>query len=511
MVNKVAINLFIFFASAYLLTASIVNICNTDAGQLRLEVVRSIVERFDVSVPEGTGIIGIDGREYSWVGIGSAIVAIPFYIIAKLSGSPPENAVSVINLLVGAATAVTVFLFSISLGYSKHSSVLVSNFYGLGTMAWPLAKQPFDHTVETFFVLNSAYFIHCYTGNRKIRYLILSSISLGFAFITRHTSLLSMPLLLVLITAPYLEKTDFKGTLKSFIREIVLFSIFFIPFVGLSFWYNYYRFGSAFETGYTLMATRLGLDFFTGTSLLTGLSGFILSPGKGLFYYSPIAILFFFSIRPFVRRHRAISTGFVVIIASYLLFMSKNIYWHGDWAWGPRYILVIMPFLIIPVAELVDSRTWQEKSFLKLLTYAIFAVSLTIQLIAISVDFQKYFINLKANEKVRFTVAHGKGVQPIVEPPAEFYFQWSRSPILAHYQFIYEMAGTANNDMHSEFKENVPIRGKIKEQINEHNVLDFWWMNAMYTGTPLYIILLELTFLGFIIVLSWFRILKMVE
>ncbi len=502
MINKVAINLFIFFASAYLLTASIYNLRNTDAGELRLEVASSIVERFDVSVPEGIGIIGTDGREYSWVGIGSAILAIPFYIIAKLAGFPPENAVSVINLLAGAATAVTVFLFSISLGYSKRSSVLVSIFYGLGTMAWPLAKQPFDNTIETFFVLNSAYFMHLYTGNRKIRCLILSSFSLGFAFITRHTSLLALPLL-VLIAAPYLKKKDFRGTLKSLIREISLFSIPFLPFVVLSLWYNFYRFGSIFETGYTLMATRLGLDFFTGTSLLTGLCGFIFSPGKGFFYYSPVAVLFFFSINLFTRKHRYVSFGFILVISLYLIFLSRNIYWHGDWAWGPRYVLVITPFLIIPIAGLLDSPLL-EKSFIRIAVFSIFAIGLFIQLAAVSVDFQKYFINLQLEEKIRFERVSGQGVQSIVEPPNETYFQWKRSPILNQIRFIYEMPYSMKNYMYSENQ-------SAFHTSMGYNVFDFWWLFALYMGAPIYIVMLQLTLLSFVIIISWVRISMMVN
>ena len=62
-----------------------------------------------------------------------------------------------------------------------------------------------------------------------------------------------------------------------------LFSIVFLPFVCLNLWYNYYRFGSVFETGYSLIAMKTGLDFFSGTPLLTGLSGLLISPGKGLF------------------------------------------------------------------------------------------------------------------------------------------------------------------------------------------------------------------------------------
>lgn len=471
----IAFNLFVFFTSVYLLTASGLNFHYTDASRLRIEVVRSIVERLDLSVTGNIGIIGDDGRECSWVGLGSALLAVPFYIAGKLTGAP-ENAVSVMNQLVGAATVVLVFFFSISLGYSRRVSLLVSIFYGLGTLAWPQAKHPFDHPVETFFVLLSVYFMYLYTVNKKkFSRLLFSAFSLGIAFITRPTSILVMPSLSILIIGYYLRVSGFKETTRLIARDAVLFSMAFIPFLGLSLWYNHYRFGSVFETGYSLMATRAGINFFTGTSLLTGVSGFLISPAKGFFYYSPVAILFFFSIRSFIKKHPGLGVSFIFIMLSYLLFLSKNIYWHGDWAWGPRYILVITPFLIIPIAELFDSDTWREKNLLRVVVYSILAVSLVIQIAAVSVDFNKYFVNLQIEENVKFTVAQGDGIQPIVEPPIGTYFNWHRSPLLSQFRFIYEIAGKIKDYKYLEPPEDATLVEKIKTD-PIINVFDFWWL-----------------------------------
>jgi len=65
--------------------------------------------------------------------------------------------------------------------------------------------------------------------------------------------------------------TNSEARMGRIARKVMLFIIVFIPFVGISFWYNYYRFGSFFETGFHVMASRLGLNFFWGTPLLTGL------------------------------------------------------------------------------------------------------------------------------------------------------------------------------------------------------------------------------------------------
>ncbi|OGH05897.1 MAG: hypothetical protein A2W22_02540 [Candidatus Levybacteria bacterium RBG_16_35_11] len=479
-VRFITLKLFIFFVCVYLLSTSPINIFDTDASMARYYLTRSIVERFDLSIPADFGIKGIDGRDYSWYGLGQSVLAIPFYLLGKYL-SDPANAVSIMPQIFGAAAAVLVFLFCIVLGYSRRTSLYVALLYGLGTFAWPLAKQPFDHTIETFFILLSIYFIYLYVTDKKFLHLLFSAFSFGFAFITRQTSMLVIMPLFVLVIVHYLKRHDFKTTACLITRDLALFSLAFLPFIGLSLWYNYYRFGSIFETGYQLIAVRTGIDFFSGTPFLTGLSGFLISPGKGFFYYSPVAILFFFGIKSFFKRHLELAICFILIALSYLFFLSKNLYWHGDWAWGPRYLLAITPFFIIPVAEIFESDIWKKNVSLRAFAYFVIAVSFVIQIAAVSVCFQKYFFYLIHEKDVKFTVVYGAGVQAIVEPPSETHFDWHKSPILTHFKFIYELASKMKDYKYSKLPENATDAENYKAN-PRMNLIDFWWIHNYYVN-----------------------------
>ncbi|MDI6801267.1 MAG: hypothetical protein QMD01_04325 [Thermodesulfovibrionales bacterium] len=228
------------------------------------------------------------------------------------------------------------------------------------------------------------------------------------------------------------------------------------------------------------MAQRMAIDFFS-ISPLTGLKGFVISPGKGFFYYSPIAIFFFFSLKSFIKKHVSVALCFVWIIISYLLFFSRYIYWHGDLAWGPRYLLVITPFLIIPVVQLFDPNIWNRKKLLKATIYFIFIISFAIQFIAVSVHFNKYFIHQQFEKRVEFSIASCEGVQPIVSPPAKTYFEWKKSPILAQFGFILEIAGKIKDYKYLKPPDDVPVVEKIKAQ-PYYNVFDFWWMYKYFLG-----------------------------
>jgi hypothetical protein len=475
-VRLTAIYVFAFVTCIYFLSISKIHV--VDQFIQRNQVAISIVERIELSIPESSySIGGRDGRTYSLYGLGWAIIALPFYAIGKVvGGQHPENLVLLLNPLAGAATVTLVFLFSVALGYSRRSSLVVAIFYGLGTFAWPLAKQPFDHVVETLFVLLSVYFMYRQASENTIIRLILSALCLGIAMNTRLVSILALPALLVMMGAGCDAKCSLADNSKVFFRKMVIFMSVLLPFVGLVLWYNYHRFGSIFETGFQLLAARTGIDFFSGTPLLIGLKGFLASPGKGFFYYSPIAVFFFYTIIPFYKKHRWTAISFILLIVSYLLFLSGNVYWHGDWAWGPRYLLAITPFIILPIAELLDSDPWKRKTPAIILpVYLVFILSILIQASAISVHFYNYFNRLHFEQNVPFTIVQGKGIPRIVEPPPEVYFDWTKSPIISQMKDMKRIGTEITNYRFVELPQNATNLEKIKAHPSMH-LFDFWWV-----------------------------------
>ena len=114
--------LFLLCVSLFLLTTSLFNATYTDASRARYETTKALVERGDLSIPDGSGIKGRDGKDYSWYGIGKSLLAVPFYVAGEIVGRP-ESVVAIMNQLYGAASVVVVFLFCLSLGYTSRASV----------------------------------------------------------------------------------------------------------------------------------------------------------------------------------------------------------------------------------------------------------------------------------------------------------------------------------------------------------------------------------------------------
>src|SRR3990172_5851758 len=218
MVRITAIYLFTFAICIYFLSIS--NVYVADQHIQRYQVAKSIVEKGELSIPESAySIRGMDGRDYSLYGLVWPILVIPFYMVGKFIGWHPENLMLLLNPMVGAATVTLVFLFSIALGYSRRSSLVVAIFYGLGTLAWPMAKHPFDHTVETLFVLLSVYSMYLHSTNNAVIHLVLSALCLGVAINTRLVSILSLPALLVLIGAGCGVNSSLSENTRGFFHE----------------------------------------------------------------------------------------------------------------------------------------------------------------------------------------------------------------------------------------------------------------------------------------------------
>lgn len=130
------------------------------------------------------------------------------------------------------------------------------------------------------------------------------------------------------------------------------------PFVILLGWYNWARSGSLLSAGYR--TDDMLVNVFTENALF-GVWSLFFSLGKGFFLYSPVLLYVFWP------RRKPLAGGWwpalLVTAAPVVLINGKLVFWSGDWCWGPRYLLFLVPPLMIPVAALLnewwaDRRRW---------------------------------------------------------------------------------------------------------------------------------------------------------
>src|SRR5204863_9370959 len=88
------------------------------------------------------------------------------------------------------------------------------------------------------------------------------------------------------------------------------------------------------------------------------------------------------------RLHTAVAWSAASITIVYLVFFARYYAWYGGGVWGPRFLVVILPFMLLGLAALIDGvpdRLWPR---LALWTLAV--VSAAIQVVSVVVPYVPY-------------------------------------------------------------------------------------------------------------------------
>jgi hypothetical protein len=133
-----------------------------------------------------------------------------------------------------------------------------------------------------------------------------------------------------------------------------------VPPIALLLFYHAHAFGSPWRTGYAASEAFahfhqkgfLGMDRLRGEAFL----GSTIAPDNGLFFLCPMLLLLVPGLVILVRRGDRWTAGVCgAVVLIYLLFISSLSFWRGGWQVGPRYITVMLPFAMVPVAVAIQS------------------------------------------------------------------------------------------------------------------------------------------------------------
>ena len=141
------------------------------------------------------------------------------------------------------------------------------------------------------------------------------------------------------------------------------------------FWYNAIHTGSPFDTGYVVYPWAV----FTAPFFSTFVSLF-LNPSKGLLVHSPWLLFAAIPYGHFIRRRECpMPFALNALISPWPLILLYTVYtgWFGGWTWGYRFLLDVLPELMI-LAALGLSFLWAKKPA-RWIAAALFVSSFAVQ------------------------------------------------------------------------------------------------------------------------------------
>jgi hypothetical protein len=443
---------------ACLLTAG-GSLTTTDAV-VTYDVTRGIVERGTLATSRdwigSPAYRGRDGQYYSPFGIAQSIWNIPFYVAgraigARLGGSL-GNSDAVPKAVVGLATVPAVSLLGwiayaslLELGAAPRRAVLIALVLVFATPFWPYSKFGFNQPLTATFLWGGV-LAALGTGTPRPLAPLLAGVCAGLALLTRH-EMLPAAVAIGVFVAMRAAAARRAGAIAWYLAG-------YAP--GLAAWaaLNAVRFGNPLNPGY--------LDDPTpgfGSSVLSGVAGLLLSPYASLFLYCPAALLTFAGWRALRRRDRLSLGLFAALFVGYLVLYASLGNWMGGRSYGPRYLVPLLPALIIPLGLWSPGRTGRHAAL------AVVLASVAVQLPGVLVDYSKVRMERAAAGE---TVAQD--------------MRWAGTPLLLNARA--SVSSTIVAVRHLSGIDPLPRVSADDAGLSMRLAisLDFWWMHLLYLG-----------------------------
>lgn len=393
--KRLAAALLLFLFSAYLLTYS--GSLHSSDGQAMFSVAESLVRRGDYDTNQirwmglQQGTFGPDGELYCRKGLGTSLLAVPLAwlgLVVPLWGV--VQSAMLLSVIITALTGLLVFLYVRRLGYSPHTGLIAGLVFGLATMAWPYSKYLFSEPLSGLSLMAAVYCLLYLDsperGSPVLKPALLSGCFVGLAIATRFANAVLIPVFLGAMLAYLLREGEITGrtslrskavhALSMTWRELCAFALPLLPWTIVICGYNYLRFANPFTTGY------LPQESFSAP-WITGILGLLMSPGRGILLYCPVLLALIPALPRFLRRHRLEGIVLLVISLSYVLLYGKWFMWHGGFAWGPRFLVPVLPLVVTMLAPLIE--TLEGKRMAAFCALAV--VSMLVQMVGLSVHF----------------------------------------------------------------------------------------------------------------------------
>lgn len=341
---------------------------------------------------------GADGVWRAPGSLGYSLSLVPAVFLSDLvhrayQVSPPEHFplqhdwsfhlfASFTNAFYGALFALILLLYAHELGFSARYSVLISVLTLTATSLLALTKFSFAHMMFVSFLMVCFYSIKKFSLTHQVGYLVLAALSFGLVALsynqTYYLVIIPLGVYLLMLETPVQRRWTLALGAIGGIVALFLFR----------------------HTLFSLILITVNVSF---KMLLEGVWGFLFSPGKSIFLYTPPLLLiplFWHKIKPHFKPE-LVAIILMTIFYLYVLgsaTITKNgmlqPIWHGGMNWGTRYISPLIPLWMLIVFHIIQYLKSYQK---KLIVVPLFMASIWVQLIGITTPYLLQYIDLPYN------------------------------------------------------------------------------------------------------------------
>ena len=347
---------------------------------------RSLWEAGNLAVAPGlvNSVPGRGGRYFVPWGAGQAVLALPLYGIGRgmghlldgprttrwkatfagpVVGDLPDRRwggdveiffTNLFNCFVVAGLGAVFFQFSLALGAAPRWALVATLLMALTSHVAGFSATFFQHPAEALFLLWTFYLLF---QDRRW----LAGTTAAVLAMVRVQAAMHLPIL-----AAYLLWRLWKRGLRQPVELVRQMAPFVVPATAgilVSCAVNYWKFSC-----FSINGSYARLNPFDG-SLPTSIYAYLFSPGEGIFWFSPLLLLAPWYLPPFVRRYGAEAAVLGASVLTAFVVYGKLHFWHGQWSFGPRFLMHLVPLLLLPLAlwlPTLSRRAWAAVGLLAL-------------------------------------------------------------------------------------------------------------------------------------------------
>ncbi len=283
----------------------------------------------------------INGHQYCFFPLGPKLFTVPVVAILKLWRTDHEileerGLIEKISASIIVATA-AIFIYSIAnMFLNTYLSVLLTFIFAFCTPEWSTCSRAMWQHGPSVLMLTIALYV-LLKAQRRPLLSQFASLPLAFSFVMRPTNSISILFLSIYVLMQF--------------RKYFVKYMFWGAFVATAFiLFNFSVYQSPLPPYY--WAGRLNVDNLSLNVLLANL----LSPGRGLFVFTPVFILSILGMILSLRKSpiNKLDLFLIVIIVCHWLVISSFSHWWAGWSIGPRFFSDMTPYFIYLMIPFFD-------------------------------------------------------------------------------------------------------------------------------------------------------------
>ncbi len=336
----------------------------------RFNLVRAMVEdgQFEIDrFEKNTGDDSVrDGHHYCDKAPGASWLCTPTYAAMYwLSGSPERPGPNwlgwaswlAIALAVGVPSVIAaVFLARLAraLGLARSHAIMVALVWGLATLALPYSTLLYGNQLAaSFLIIGFTILVEVRQGAAARPVAMLGAgAALGMAIACEYPALLVVAPVAIYGLVVLGRRRAWSALAWAAVGGA-------LPLVAVAL-YHGSAFGSPLATPYAFSVWKEPHTGFMGIGLphWHALRGTFLGQHRGLLYVMPWIVLAVPGAYALARRH-AVEVALCAWAVIALVWLNVSIKpWHGGWATGPRYVVPMLPFLVVLVGGVLPWWRW---------------------------------------------------------------------------------------------------------------------------------------------------------